>query len=181
MLLLPSAGSGTRICKPVGFSRAAARSVRCWPAHHCALEGARGEGWRSSSASIPDADAVPLRRLLTPSRSLCGSGPLASFAMTVLADTAASGSNPRWTRFKENGYVHPGRRSRRWLCREHAPLQEVNQHATRCANYVVCSNHVASLTQLKKQKDKRFCDTCKAARRVSFCVSLMKYSPVARR
>ena len=175
MLLFPSAGSGTRICKPVGFSRAAARSVCCWPAHHCALEGARGEGWRSSPASIPDADAAPLRRLLTPSRSPCGSGPLASFAGTVLLGHSASRSKPRWARFKENGYVHPGRRSRRWLCREHAPLQEVNQHATRCANYIVCSNHVASLTQFSKKKHKRFCDTCKAARRVSFSFSLLKY------
>ena len=173
MLLLPSAGSGTRICKPVGFSRAAARSVCCWPAHHCALEGARGEGWRSSPASIPAVDAAPLRRLLTPSRSACGSGPLASFAMTVLADTGASGSNPRWTRFKENGYKHPGRRRHRWLCREHAPWQEVNPHASRCANYRVCRNEVASLTQLKKQKDQRFCDTCIAARRVWFPVSLL--------
>ena len=64
--------------------------------------------------------------------------------------------------------MHPGRRRSRWLCREHAPWQAVNPHAARCANYGVCGNEVDSLTQLNKPKDRRFCDTCKAARRVGY-------------
>ena len=64
--------------------------------------------------------------------------------------------------------MHPGRRRSRWLCREHAPWQAVNPHAARCANYTMCGNEVDSLTQLNKPKDRRFCDSCKAARRVGY-------------
>ena len=59
---------------------------------------------------------------------------------------AARGYDLRWQLFVENGYVNVGQAQRRWLCRDHAPLQIPNPNATACATFE-CPFPVPSATQ----------------------------------
>ena len=88
-------------------------------------------------------------------------------ACTALSQSCRAGRmpDPRWERFHVNGRMHLGQRNYRWLCREHAPRQEINEHPDKCAT-PDCPFTVESPSQLRKTRNKRHCDICKRVKQV---------------
>ena len=66
----------------------------------------------------------------------------------------------RWSCFTQNHMEKVGLKNRHFLCRVHAPRQEVNPNPTICSTEG-CPGEVETTTQLRKPPNKRLCEMCK--------------------